>query len=428
PDEAYRVWHALLHACVPLLLFCCLRVMAAPVVAAWLGGMLAALIPIATTPVYGNSLSQSAGLVLLCLLLLAVVQARALPRLQRADYARLLLLAALGLLALFSLYRELLIYVLGASALLLVARGLRWCCTSRRRLGWAMLGLAGGCTLIYAVIACIGPGTLLQYAAAYVTQYFPYLNQGDISTRLSPLTAFGGSDFLWAAYRNAAAGRFPMWSPYLSLGIAGATACIALTGLVCLRGGMADLLWSLVALCSGLYVALALVVPWPYALKKHLSVCALVVALCFGLGCARLLRLHARLARWLVLVVVAAILCVNGASSWSMFAALADYPHYFDAESAQILAATRTAVATNNVIFIDTDERIEKFLYTLRQHRVINTTPLDATFAIVRRDFMPNHRATWLASARTATVVAQTQRYLLLRRTPDVILPSAPAM
>lgn len=416
-EMTYSIWHALIHACIPVTIYVIARTLGARYWAAWTAGMLAAVLPSAQLPVFGNSMAQSTGLALLCVVALCTVSALQ-NTMTKSGIGVLVLHVTLAMWALYTVYRELMLYVV-TGVLAYTCIHVFTCCVRFLRWRYVILIILTIVVLAGSVLTWhVGTVNIMVVVRELLREHFPYFDEGDIRTRLAPFHAFGGMDIASAAGITAKS-TVP---PIVGGVCASVVALIACVGMSSVRRKVAYLAWALVTVCVGLYVALAFVVPWPYALKKHLSVCALVVAVAAGVGCEWVL---ARGKRWVSTAVIAAmtlVLMINVAITWQLFSSAARLPHYFDSDNEEMRAAVRKYVPLSATLYVNTGERIEKFFYTLPRHRVIDKEPNKATYCLVSHDRLAAHHDTWIGGPASVQLFSN-RRYALLRRTDNAPKP-----
>lgn len=406
----YRLWHATIHACVGVTSAGIARQLGARRWAAWMAGVYALTIPVVQLPVFGNSLAQSGGL--LCLSGLSLLAVAALQwRLSGLQRLVLLLLIGLLVLSLLMVYREMMVYVVLSSGIYILFRlGRLWMASKRWRVALTMAaGVLAGMMGIW--IKWHGVQAIGILVRRMITQYFPYLDAGDIRTRLGPWHVLGGVDL---APTIGVEGKVA-WAPLLGGVMALAGALVALYGVLRLSSKLRDGALAVLISCAGLYVLLAVVIPWPYALKKHLSVCGVVAASLVGVGLDQLLRVPRSGWRLVSVVMVMLLLMGNSVITWKIFLTAAEMPHYFDHLNEELRDAVQRYVPRNTLIFVDTDERMEKFFYTLRHHRVTDTDGNKASYAVVRPDRRTALSAQW-GGERHVNVLYRNERFELLTR------------
>lgn len=410
-EVTYQVWHGLIHACIPVVIYVITRIAGARRWASWIAGGLAAVIPVAQLPVFANSMAQSAGLVLLCMVALCamrIVQGN----LSTRGICVLVVQAGLGLYALVTVYRELLVYIIACFGIYGCLRMYTLCIVSKR---WRynilitlLLLLVAACT----VLAYSGGHTVFAAVKQVINKQFPYFDEGDIRTRLSALHAFGGLNVMQATGITTA---FTI-PPIIEIMLSSMVGCAALIGVISLQKKLAHAALAVIIACIGLYIILAFVVPWPYALKKHLSVCALMVAFLSGMGCEWLLSRRKRWVATLSVLMMTILVVANTVITWQVFSSAARLPHYFDTDSQEMRTAVQKNVPSSAILFVDTDERIEKYLFTLRHHHIIDVEPNKASYCLLKRNRRMKYDGTWIRSPQT-TLVFSNRRYHLWRRT-----------
>jgi|GEM_PF-5257053 len=411
-DVTYRIWHSCLHALCSVTLFCMSRVLGVGLWAAWMAGCCMLVIPVAQLPLYGNSLAQTAGLLLLAGIALVgvVVIHKPLPL---RGYVLSGLCSILAVAGVWLVYRELVMYIICVAGTYL---GLRLICSAaasprgRRILGAV---LCAGILAAAGVYAYVDLSPVIQHVRKMVTAVFPYFNEGDINVLLSPLHVAGGFDVVYAA---GYAAQPVLWPP-LSAVCAAAMGVLMIAGVVAMPGKMRYAAFAFVLVCAALCGVLMMVYPWPYALKKHLSVCAMGGAVLAAAGCDWLLACcQSRWQRAAAGAGITLVVLLNALLVWNMFAWTALMPHYFDRESEHIRTAVRARAPRLAPVFVHTSQRPEKFIYTLRDFNVMQSHPEAASFAILQRDQLDHYAELWIGHDDQHEIVAETTRYLLLSK------------
>jgi hypothetical protein len=403
----YRVWQTVLFMCIPLLVYCIVRMLFnGSCAAGWAAAAITAASPLLAYAVQNNSLAQVQGMLLLlalCMTGVWFIAALRRPRLYTFIAAATCLLLVY---AMYLTYMRMLLYVAALLSAGCLFTGLQALYTRFKRL-----------TIIF-----IGAGSILSIIAVIVFSSHPALRAimidlrypGDLHIMLSPWLLGTSFDYLFAAIP----GRDPVVPTVAAAVLASGLFLIALTGLVhtTRRNGWYLLGWviSLVVL----YFIAWHYIHNPYLVKKHLSICIPFLGILAGLGFAVIARLRKHGLKLLAIILLALSLATGFYSIWVTGTYWAYKNWYFD-DTRAIMNFLGPRLQQHDTIFVDTTRPDEQYLYMMRKWQCLELNSWKAhntRFAIVDDFAIRRYHRLWISRPSLYTVIYEHNDVKILER------------
>lgn len=407
----FRLWHALLFGCIPVLVYLIARtLLQCRFAAAWTAAACCAVSPILAYAVQNNSLAQTEGILLL--LLAFACSFWALRILHRNKIQALLCTAGclvfLGVL--YLTYYKTLMYAAAFGAATAGVLLLHWLYARNK---WIAIGTA------FAILACIGTGLYIFMTGKY--HYIVRLTlgySGDLRTMLSPLFVTGVGDYLTAVSSHTAGGRLPVMAPVFSFCLGIAVFGIAAAGLAFETKRHGWIIPAFAAILIAMYVLARFYLSNEYLIKKHLAICIPFFTLLTGSGTYVLVKKKKPVRSIIIIGILSLVLASGIRAVWSTGSYWAIEDWYFN-QGRTIAGILIPSMNEGEIVYINTYEHDEQYLYMYRSWpnvEVGSIYPGRSTYAVVGEKAVIRHRSLWFADPEQYTVLYERNGIQVLKR------------
>jgi hypothetical protein len=407
----FRLWHALVFGCIPVLVYLISRTLLLNrVPAAWTAAACCGVSPVLAYAMQNNSLAQSEGILLL---LLAFACGFWALRILHRNTVQAFLCAAGCLVFLGILYLTYYKTLLYAAAFGSASAGvllLHWLYAKNK---WIAIGTA------LAVTACAVAGVYLFMTGKYhyiIKLYLGY--SGDLKTMLSPLFLTGVGDYLSAVSSHTAGGRLPVMAPLFSSLLGIAVFGIAAAGLVCETRRHGWMIPAFTAILIIMYVLARFYLSNEYLIKKHLALCIPFFTLFIGSGTYILMKKKRPVRRVVVITVLSLLLASGIRAVWATGCYWAVKDWYFN-QGRTISGILAPLMKERDIVYINTYNHDEQYLYMYRlwpNVEVGSIYPGRSTYAVVGEKAIIRHRSLWFADPEQYTLLYERNGLKILQR------------